>query len=476
MPVDDQAPSGAPDVGPAAGARSGERWRRHPPAVAGCAALTAAVLWPALAHFRTRAVADPIDSAMFTWLWDVMPRRLASGENPFRTDLVFHPVGTDLALTTTSPLIGLLTWPVKAAFGTEAQMNVLQLASMFFAAMATYLLAERVCRRRDAAFVVGAAFALLPARFVHVQRHPNLIETGVIPFGLLMFLRFVDQPTRGRAAALGATCGAVFLVDPQLAILLGIGLVALGAVHRRTVAAQARRLLAAVGLALLVAAPLLVPMAVTLAAGGAGEPDPTASTIQYSSSPLSWVVPPVERLWIGHALSIEPLTPNDEGIAYPGLVILGLALAGVAVSDKARRRGWAAIAMVGFVLSLGPYLFVRDRSLDVPLPFWLLRAVPALDTMRVPGRFAMLGALGLCVLAATALADLARRFGDGPAAAIYTRAREACAHIRLLADRHRRAVQVHELAGRTGYVKHAVGRNDSAFWFSTTSQALVGEE
>jgi hypothetical protein len=77
--------------------------------------------------------------------------------------------------------------------------------------------------------------------------------------------------------------------------------------------------------------------------------------------------------------------------------------------ERQQRRGWVAIALVGFVLSLGPYLFVRDTYLRLPLPFFAVGALPGLDALRVPGRFALLGALAVHVLAAVALAELLRR-------------------------------------------------------------------
>lgn len=399
-----------PDAAPMATAESApSRPGRHAPAALGYVVLTVWVLWPAVSQFRTRVTANAVDGAMFTWLWGAMPSAVAAGDNPYRTDLMFHPIGADLELTTSSPLIALVTLPIRETLGTAAQVNALQLVSMFFAGMATYLLANRVSRHRGAAFVAGVAYALLPGRFFHVDGHLNLIETAVIPVGLLLFLRFTDAPSRRRAAALGGAFGATFLIDPQLTILLGIGLLCVGVVHRRMVVAQAKRLIGAALLAVVVAAPLLVPMAAAIASGNHGEADPTSSTLQYSSSPLSWVVPPLERLWLGRFASIEPITPNWEGVAFPGLAMLGLAVAGVSLTPRDRRRGWVAISLVGFVLSLGPYLFVRNTSLPVPLPFFALRLVPGLDAMRVPGRFAMLGALGIYVLAAAALADVVRR-------------------------------------------------------------------
>jgi hypothetical protein len=124
------------------------------------------------------------------------------------------------------------------------------------------------------------------------------------------------------------------------------------------------------------------------------------------------VVPPLERLWVGHLASMEPLTPTVEGVAYPGLAMLLLAFVGSSVVDRVRRRGWVLMAVVGFVLSLGPYPFIRDDYVEVPLPFFLVRVLPGLDALRVPGRFALLGALAVHLLAALTLTELARRRPD----------------------------------------------------------------
>lgn len=385
------------------------RW--HLPAVVGYVALTAWVMWPAVRGFRTQAVSNNADGAMFSWLWGAMPSELGAGRNPYRTELMFHPVGADLRMTTSSPLVMALTWPVRAALGPHAQVNALQLASMFLAGLAMYLLAYRACARRSAAFVAGVGYAMLPNRFIHaIDGHHNLIESAVIPFGLLVLLRFIERPTTMRGVALGGVCGSAFLIDPQLTILLLLGMAVLGLVHRRVLLAEVRRLAGAAVVAVVVALPLLAPMAAAMVAGQVGEPDPTSSTLVYSSSPLSWVVPPFDWLWLERFVSIEPLTPTGDGVVYPGLVLLLLSLAGVSLSSRDQRKGWVAIALVSFVLSLGPYIFARNTMLEVPMPFFAFRAIPGLDAMRVPGRFGLLGAVGIDVLAAVALTDVSRRW------------------------------------------------------------------
>src|SRR5687767_11133644 len=150
------------------------RLRDHLLAAAGYAALTVMVLWPAVVRFGTEPMTDPADGSVFRWIWWQMPHALGDGSNPFSTDSIFFPVGIDLSVTTSAPLISALTWPIRSLFGDAAQVNIVQLAAMFLAGLGAYLLAHHVCRARGPAFLAGIMFALLPHRLVDVsQGHLN---------------------------------------------------------------------------------------------------------------------------------------------------------------------------------------------------------------------------------------------------------------------------------------------------------------
>jgi hypothetical protein len=371
-------------------------------------AVTLISLWPAVEHFRTKALADRLDATVFTWAWWAMPRALFRGENPFHTDLMFHPVGTDLALTTTTPLVSLLTWPIRAALGPEAQINSVQLAAGFLAGLGAYLLARRVVGARGPALFAGVAFTLTTSRFVHVPGHFNLIHTAVLPFGALQLLRFTDAPSLRRALALGAFTGATFLIDPQLTLLVLALFVPLAVVHRTALRGQLRHLAAGAALAGVVALPLLWPMAQAMSADEMNPAPPVEVSVLYSASPLAWVMPPSDHV-LGDLAGERSPSRDREGEVYPGLLVVALAIVGVGLMAPERRRGWPAVALVGVVLSFGPRLIAYDTTIDVPMPYALLRVLPGLDLQRVPGRFALVGVLGLVVLAAGALAEMARR-------------------------------------------------------------------
>lgn len=388
---------------------AGHNWHRHGPVLGAYVALTTVALWPAVAHFRTRPMIGSGDSSIFYWAWWWMPRSIGEGQNPLHTTDIMYPVGVELGVTVTAPALSALSWPVRAWLGPDAQINAVQLAAAFTAAVAAYFLAHRIWQHRSAAALAGAAFAFAPYRFVHAGEHLNLIATGILPLSILVFLRFVERASWQRGAVLGGVLGFAVLLEPQLAVVCAVGIAPFAVVHREALRKGLRELGLAMGVALVVSAPALVPLINGLRNGESSSPQATRDLAATSASPFSWIIPPDRHPWFGALARVEVLSIGSEGIVYPGLVLIGLAVAGRNLRQTTERRGWVALAAVGFGLSLGPFLVIGHRYLDVPLPYLVLRALPFMDTMRAPGRFALLGVLAVAVLAAGALAVLAER-------------------------------------------------------------------
>lgn len=131
-----------------------------------------------------------------------------------------------------TPLVGLITWPVRLVGGAALQLNLIQIGTTFLAAWFTYVLAMRLCGRRGPAVLAGAAFAFAPYRLVQLGGHLNIVHIFWVPLCLLSLLGLIDRPCRRTALILGASLAGAFLTDPQIALLV---MVALGPVlvHRR---------------------------------------------------------------------------------------------------------------------------------------------------------------------------------------------------------------------------------------------------
>lgn len=389
-------------------AQLGRSLRCHAPALALFTALTVVVLWPAFRHFTTRPLIGAGDSSIFYWAWWWLPEAIGRGVDPLRTDQIMFPVGVDLRVTVLAPAVALLTWPVRALLGPEAQVNTAQILATWTAAVAAYALAHRLWRHRGAAAVAGAAYACTPYRFVHLGEHLNLIYIGLLPLALLLWLRAADVPSTRRFALLGAVLGITVLFEPQLAAISGLALLPFLIVQRRLLREHLAPSAAGLGVAVLCAAPVAVPLVGGLVAGETTPPQTAEEITATSSSPFSWVVPPRTNPLLGGLADIRPLRSGTEGVTYPGLVLIGLAIAGRRW-DPDRRRTWHWLAGLGVVLSLGPFLVVGEEFLPLPLPYHLVRELPFMDTMRAPGRFGLMGVLAVIMLAAGTLAELCRR-------------------------------------------------------------------
>src|SRR3546814_19567365 len=96
-------------------------WRRHGPVLGAYAVLTAVVLWPAVANFRTRPLIGGGDSSIFYWAWWWVPRAVERGVNTLVTNDILYPVRVDLTAPCHAPAGSLLSWPLGALVSQGSQ-------------------------------------------------------------------------------------------------------------------------------------------------------------------------------------------------------------------------------------------------------------------------------------------------------------------------------------------------------------------
>lgn len=404
------------------------RWRVVPSvhlrATAGFVALTVAVYWPVVAHPSTRILADGGDGAFFLWNMWAWPTALLHGHSPFHTGAVFHPLGAHTAFDTILAPVNVLSWPVQRLFGLAVAANLVQLSAVVLSGLGAYLLALQAGATPAPAFLAGSAFAFTPYRLGHIAPHFNLNHTELLPFGLLVLLRLYERPTRGRAVAVGVVAAIAWWSDSYYSAFLAIaaGLV----VAWRWRASVTRPVLVALGQALAVAGLLALPLLVGMAQDlhrheldpvpGWGGADVTSADV------VSWVAPPPGRRFVPDVMTgVVATATRGESAIFPTWTLLALAGAGAIWGGRRRRGLWLVLFGVFSVLSLGPFLQVNGwtgdryhrflRSYSVPMPYQALRAVPIVNGVRVPARFAVVAVLALCVLASLALTRLGRRDG-----------------------------------------------------------------
>lgn len=432
--------------------------------------LTGLLTWPVAWHLAEAIPGDGFDGWQNYWnLWWVRQAVLVLGQNPYETDYLYPPHGTNLYFHTLNIFNGLWTLPIQLNLGLALAYNSVVFFSFVLTGYGGYLLCRYVLARLKlthsagvhlAAFAGGVVFTMSPFHMAHLLGHMQVFSMVWPPFYVLWLVRLL-QPWHslsprfaGRDVAL---CG-LFLVLASLVdwyhtlyllLFTGLALVwKLGYIWRageagtqpfqaasrgrspfRRLRAGAEAItpsyamlypvliVAAIGLGfVIVMSPLLAPM--IREAGRRPDLETGLSqNITLSADLLAFVTPSeLHPLWGGWArrLADNFTTTTSERLIFAGF---GPLILGVFVVIRRWReplvKFWASIVLIFFVLALGPYLHIGGQMVKIgewalPMPYLLLyHTVPFLDLTRSLSRYDLMVMLALGVLVAIALASLA---------------------------------------------------------------------
>lgn len=331
------------------------------------------------------------------------------------------PISTGVAVA--NPVQPLFVWTVKGVTGILGALNVFMLLGLVLSAVLMFALLDRLGVHPLAAAFGAYAFAF-NAYLIRkaVYGHAPLVHAWVFPALLLAMLRLRNARTLWSAVVAGAVLAAAFYVHTYYGVIATVlALVLLGVElasrhDRRTVA-----LLAAGAAAAVV---LVLPGALSLALDRGALSDTFghrgAATEELGARPLAYLVPTEGNPFLGGLVPdgiYDDLGPDGgEPELYLGWVAILLAGAGVLLllrrhaSVPTGERRYVAVAAailvpVAFLCSLPSQVTILGAA--VPTPTALPSAVTTY--LRVYGRFGVLVALGVAILAALALDVLVRR-------------------------------------------------------------------
>ena len=284
--------------------------------------------------------------------------------------------------------------------------NVAFVLSFAFAGTAMYLLVRALTHSRAAAAVGGAFFAFCPFRMAQIA-HIQMVATGWIPLGLWALHLYFFTRRRRWLAVFAAGWILQMLSNSYAGYFMAVPVVMVIADGWLRERVDRRRAAVETAVACLVVIAVLAPVgaayyrvrssygqvrvAAEISAGGAD----VRSYLVGKNAIGIW-------RWLPTAVITDP-----EKELFPGVIPLLLAAVGALGARRGRNepvgrwiRLYAAIALAGFVLSLGPHVRIWGHLLTEHGPYdWLLRVVPGMDGMRVPARFAIIFSVALSVLA-----------------------------------------------------------------------------
>ena len=395
--------------------------------VLGALMLTCLLTYPLVMGFDHVGRVDTNDGRWSIWVVSWVAHALTTDPRHLFRANIFFPHQDALAYSEANIAAGLLGAPVwvvtKNPYATH---NFVLMLSFVVSFSGAYYLCRYLTASRPAAAIAGVLFAFCPfvfVRFAHIQ----LLLIGGLPFCMLAFHRLVDRTTVGRAVALGAILWFQGLACAYYGIFggmaVGVGSIVLAITRGRW---REWRYWAGIGGAAVVSIGMTVPfflpyIALQRETGFARTLDGART---YSANLAAWTASGAwaHRWW---------LDPDRTEVLFPGLVTLGLGLAGAFVGLKwaAKRApsepGPAARLDRGVVLS---YL------ITALLAFWITfgpkaglysvmyATVPVFSFLRAPARTGIIVTLCLAVLASIAIARLLerRRYAGWLAAGLMT--------------------------------------------------------
>ncbi len=391
--------------------------------VAGAGLALAVVMnWPLVLHLGEtipKDLGDPLPQS-----WQVAWGGYALVHQPleFFQSNQFWPLDDTLAFS--DALIGYAPTGLIGS-GPEAAVARYDLLFLFAYALCfvgAYLLARELGIGPAGAAVAGVAFAYAPFRLEH-DGHMHVISSGGIALALAVGLRAYRLRRPAMVVAGFALAAWQFSLGPSLGLPFTYLLCLLAAIAaviwlRGGRPELDRRLVVATiaGAALFVVVVGLIARPYIRVADEQADAARPPSTVEaFSDLPQILLVAPAENpVWGGPTSPIRDTLQNpQEKTLFPGLVIIGLAIAGLVGGPLARplRLGLGAGVVGVIVLALGFQesggLLWPDRLLYELLPGW--------DGIRTPGRLFTFATLGLALLAGagtvTALRALSRRSG-----------------------------------------------------------------
>ena len=325
---------------------------------------------------------------------------IANGQNPYRADDTYYPLGTNLAKHTYGVGFAAVALMVRAWRGDNLYPIYAYRLSILLGFTLAWALSVAGTRRLGADIIPAAAAAtgfVFSAFYTQHISHLNILGAAIIlPTYTLALLWFLDEPTAHRACTTSAILAAgVYLSELALLAYLALLVAAIAALcipqTRTAVLDRATRLgLRGALLAGLVFLLVMAPLGMNWGESGGHSPKPRASYLWNANAAGFFVPDPAQTPLYGTGPLRELNELVSKGIGgrevFLGYPLLVFALIGAIVAP-----GWRGILVtvsaVFLLLSLGPTLKIFGVNTWIPLPYLWLMEMPPFNLARTPVRY-----------------------------------------------------------------------------------------
>lgn len=383
-----------------------------------CASFTLAMIYnwvfPLGALLYTRGI-DGNDCGQMVWnIWH-SNESITGGRNPYFTNLVYYPVGANLAHHTLAAGFFPVTFLVRHLSRSDPMYplyayRIIALICFTLILYFSFLFLREIGITRLAAAGAAVGYSFSHFYMAHVM-HINHLAGFLIPLTALVIIRCYRRPGRNLVLLAFIAGVSVYFTEFSLYIYMATALFTLVLLFYRDERRRLFQKLSQAGsinvvVAAIVFVLLIGPFAINLVRDKAIKPPPEQTSI-WSGNLAGFVVPDPERTPLyGHIFSgLNQRVKIGVGgfemfLGFSSIIFAVLALA----REKNRYLRISAVMSALFLLlSLGGTLKIFDRETNIPMPYALLMNVPPFNSGRTPVRFIVMGLFFLMIVAAWGL-------------------------------------------------------------------------
>ena len=434
-PGDAAGPPGGTETGPAVGhAERGSEERRGPasvrrwwPGALSCGIYVVLALLE-FGHFGSLGSEHmtgigSMDAIEQIWWLAWTAFALPHGHNVLLAQWQNYPSGQNFGVNGSMLALGVVFSPITKLFGPVVTWNVLMRLAVAISASSMCLVLRRFTAWWPAAFVGGLLYGF-SAYATYWEGGGGYLFLIFVPLPPLVLLFLHEALARQRwrpvvtGALLGLTCVVQYFISTEvLASTVAISAIAIVVIilwNRHDLIDRWHYAFTAMVTGLGVAGLFLVAPVVFTLAGPQhinGAPSPPSKLALIRGDLLSSILPTGQ--WLGSSQPASGSTFRYAGALYLGIPLL-IALVAFAIFLRRRRAilFFGAMALITFVLSLGPRLYVDGHETPIRLPFILLEHVPVLQGL-LSERLALYTALFSAAMFALGIDELRLRLRSG---------------------------------------------------------------
>jgi hypothetical protein len=368
-------------------------------------------------------ICNCLDPTQSVWFLRWVPYAISHGLNPFFSNWINYPIGTNLAQNTIMPILGILSAPLTLFISPVASFNFLAWLALVLSASSMYYVVLKLMGNRLAAFVAGILYGFSPYMVGQDQAHIMLSFVPIPPLIIYSVWKLLNNQGR-QTIKLGIILAieviVQFLISPEVLaitfILITIGIFILTITHMKLVNKKRLSYIAkGAGITVIISIIFLSYPIWYMSSGSehfSGTNFPVNNS--YRSDVIGLVVPTLNEHFVPskfHKYASQTALGDYQEIGdYIGPFLLLIMLISVI---RWRRNLWlsftAILALCSWILSMGPHLIYNGHVSSIPLPFDILSKLTFIQDI-LPSRFSLVEWLSISLFIALCIVELGKEY------------------------------------------------------------------